>query len=454
MGVHFNTVLSAEDVISRAQHAAMKLRYEYPIVASYIDRRANTHQDLPAWVYVPLIGQAEAEAWLKEAFEVQRFDRPLDADSFILSINRTTLSAGRPTVRLYLLVGRDDSEYAIYIRGPHSIMDAWPTLSVLNLFFQWMTDEPFNELGDFPWGTEGHNLPVGPVIATGGLSSAWDTEGQELIMRIASVQGITKTPHTLKPQRQECIAPESTIRHRLIVDEDVSLRLLAKAKSLGFTVGHLFEAAQMLALATQNPADEADIESGAFIRNPQTFVSIEKDLVHPYKSKPHFISAHVWMPLYFPLKDLAVKDTPQQRLLNAMLLVKQQVASYTGNACFPQSLVKICDFVSPVGYKVPKGSYGNTYTNLGVIENRLPILRGRSSAGIPLMEITDMTFGHRWTMTSVTVHIWTFKSRLHIQVQAADNWDAEYLKAYVAAILEQASHILDDEELGTSKATI
>ncbi|KAH7917969.1 hypothetical protein BV22DRAFT_1052056 [Leucogyrophana mollusca] len=422
---------------------------------SSIDRGTPEGSCLPSWRYSPINGIDDVEAWLEDAFVVQRTDNPPDMDSFILKMCRTTLpyqsSSGKNLhVRVYLHLG--PAEHAIYIHGPHSIMDAWPTLGVLDLIFAWMTDDSITSLEQLPWGSEVKNLPVGPVIATGGYSSAWDTEeGGKLLKTVMEAMGIEKTPHTLKPTRVDSVDIGTAVRYRLVLEAEHSQQLLGAAKALGYTPSHLFEAAQMLALVAHNPVNEDDFD-WAFIRNGQTFVSLEKDLVYPYKTKPQFISSHVQIPFYFPVKNFPTSGSPKQKLIQTMSLVKSQLESYTNNPCLPQLFARMFEVAPPLGFKIPPHSYGNVFTNLGQIERRLPVLRGRTSEGGPLIEIEDIAFGHRWTNTGVAglthllspVHVWTMKSQVHIQVQACDNWDAEYLKAYVAKISQQASYILDD----------
>lgn len=128
--------------------------------------------------------------WLRESFSVRR--GPFTTDGFILEMNRNRTpyvhADGHSQIaHFYLLLG-PDGVHGLFMHGPHTIMDARPTLRGLDLMLGWIVDPPKDRLEDLNWGEEWTRLPAGPVTATGGPRDDWETKGVELLKESTRVR--------------------------------------------------------------------------------------------------------------------------------------------------------------------------------------------------------------------------------------------------------------------------
>jgi hypothetical protein len=118
----------------------------------------------------------------------------LNADAFVKDTSLRRLpyqpqNASPIWFRCYLLLG-NDNKYGLYFHGPHAIMDGGPTLNAFALMLQWMTNDATEPAENLPWGTEWHNLPLGPVSATGGPREDWDNAGIELLKQLPDFEAV------------------------------------------------------------------------------------------------------------------------------------------------------------------------------------------------------------------------------------------------------------------------
>lgn len=90
-------------------------------------------------------------------------------------------------VHFYLLSDAATGFHAIYMHGPHTIMDARPALVCLNTILQWIAFPPDERLADLTWGTEWERLPPGPLAATGGARDDWDESGVQLMQEVGNI---------------------------------------------------------------------------------------------------------------------------------------------------------------------------------------------------------------------------------------------------------------------------
>jgi hypothetical protein len=129
---------------------------------------------------------------MNDAFCTVQHD--LNVNAFVEDTSRSRLpyrpqNASPIWFRCYLLLG-NDNKYGLYFHGPHAIMDGGPTLNAFALMLQWMTNDATEPAENLPWGTEWHNLPLGPVSATGGPREDWDIAGIELLKQLPDSEAV------------------------------------------------------------------------------------------------------------------------------------------------------------------------------------------------------------------------------------------------------------------------
>lgn len=147
-------------------------------------------ENIRHWRYTPFPSQGTKRAvdrWAKETVSTRFYDKEVDTEAFAAEINQLPIPYATPSgtqslVHFYLLLntwGDLKSVHSLFIHGPHSLMDARPTIRTLNLMLLWMIDPPSGPR--LEWGNEVGRLPVGPLTATGGPREDWDMKGVELM---------------------------------------------------------------------------------------------------------------------------------------------------------------------------------------------------------------------------------------------------------------------------------
>ncbi|OSX58585.1 hypothetical protein POSPLADRAFT_1049343 [Postia placenta MAD-698-R-SB12] len=236
-------------------------------------------------------------------------------------------------------------------------MDGRPTLLAFSLLLSFMSESTV-PLADLDWGTEWKNLPAGPVTATGGPRPNWETEAIPLLEKI----------------------------------REIYANPVVKAE--GFSVTHLFEAAQVLAILAHNPVPEEQAEQ-AHVTFAMSVISLAKWRVPPYDDGNQLISEMGTVPIRVTYKDIPKSSPPRDRLLAVMRCVKSQYDEYIANPHFPHLLAAQMR-TSPIRQPRSVG-LANFITNVGAIENILPMkwYTDDPSSSRPVFDILSTSFGHR-----------------------------------------------------------
>ncbi|KAF9222442.1 hypothetical protein BS17DRAFT_783714 [Gyrodon lividus] len=423
MGVKFHSLLSKAEIQVRARGALDKLRFHCPIIAASINDRA-------AWVYTPVQDDSDREAWLQRAFVFEDRGSSLDVDDFVSAMNQFGLPYEIDGIsllfRCYLLAG-SESTHALVFHGSHSIMDAWPTLNALSLMFEWMLIDP--PLEKPSWGSEWNNLPPDPVTAMGGPCATWDTDGVKLFQDIAANRSRQATCLTIGDDPQPKNLPGKPIRIRHRFTESESREIVAVAKQNECTVTHLLETAHCLALAACNPpnpgagpAREVDFLA------EMTIASLE-----PRLNKTHFISAFVHLPVRIPVTEILENNSVVQRMQLTTKALKEQYKYYLDNPCIYHLLV--AQQSSPPPFQRPQ--FRTMLTSLGVTEKRLQT-EWKGKGGETIFEIDELHLGNRMKTPIISLHSWSFKEALYVQVQACHTWkDAEGNDTIIRRLLDE-----------------
>lgn len=115
----------------------------------------------------------------------------IDCEKFVLEMNNQTLpyihsDGHQQPSHFYLLLG-EDNVHAVFMHGPHTIMDGFRVLRGFNLILDWIAQPPQDENKVLAWGTEWQYLAAGPITATGGPRMDWDTIGIDLMEKTKKV---------------------------------------------------------------------------------------------------------------------------------------------------------------------------------------------------------------------------------------------------------------------------
>lgn len=227
------------------------------------------------------------------------------------------------------------------------------------------------------------------------------------------------------------------------IDRETTRRILAQVKAEGFSVTHLFEAAQVLAILAHNPVPEEQAEQ-AHVTFAMSVISLAKWRVPPYDDGNQLISEMGTVPIRVTYKDIPKSSPPRDRLLAVMRCVKSQYDEYIANPHFPHLLAAQMR-TSPIRQPRSVG-LANFITNVGAIENILPMkwYTDDPSSPRPVFDILSTSFGHRVIFPSPRTHVWSIHSEFWVQLQATDIWDQEYLLTYLDEIILQASLIISE----------
>ncbi|KAG9313331.1 hypothetical protein JVU11DRAFT_5636 [Chiua virens] len=448
MGINFTSSLRLEEMRVRGRRALDKLRFVCPLIAC-------TTEDLgsPRWIYTP---SADREAWLDLAFVVEDRGTSLNPYEFVknMSVKRRYPCIGEDGTttifRVHLLAtskkGDNDSnrsEYGLYVYTTHSIMDAGPTLNVLNLMCEWMCDNGM-DITIVP-SEEWKNLPVDSIVATGGPSQEWERSGTELLQDLSKkMSRFFLPPPALAPPSRPLNMSDPSLLYATTVSESETTAIIALTKRLGISVSALFYAAHGLAQLKINPlfaGPGGEVDFPLFV----TSVSLEHYLKPPVNPKTYYASCLSLIPMCFSMDRPLMEHSEKGRLLMTAKKVQEQFDKVLAHPCLSDLMAV---YVSRplqeeheranVKPRLPPWHCG--FQNLGVVENRLAMqYYGK-------LEVESICFGARVT-TFMNVHMWTMHSKFHFQIQGAAAWGEECVKRLLEETVRIGSLITMDAKL-------
>ncbi|KAI1789701.1 hypothetical protein LXA43DRAFT_554301 [Ganoderma leucocontextum] len=450
-GITFTTPLTFDELRLRTEQALSRLRFDAPITAATLESGIHDPQ-LRSWLYTPIQSPDDLHGWASEMLTV--LEEPVDPSQFVQSMNATRLPYILPSgrsqyLRLYLIRPRGTvNAFGLFFHGTHAFMDAHPTLVALGLLLDYMTSPDLPDIATLPWGTEWKNLPAGPVVSTGGRRTEWDTVGNALLAKVVGVFSNPTAPHSLRTSLPNVVVRGRPQRLLVELTPKETSGILQGLKKLGFTSTHLLEAAVALATYSLNPVS-AETSSEAHVTFGSSVVSLARHLVPQHSARGHFISRFTLVPISIRWKDISGSESSsgreedKRRLLAAMAKVKEQYTEYLSNPCTPQLMAEQMRLAPPKEGMPMPNPYVSTCTNLGHVEGLLPVLWPAASASVgaaaasgpPLLRVSAIHFGHRLTLPTPMIQIWTMHSRLSIQIEGADSWDEKILQEYMEEIV-------------------
>ncbi|KAH9841118.1 uncharacterized protein C8Q71DRAFT_439728 [Rhodofomes roseus] len=452
-GLRLRTSLPFDEVASRLRYAIAHLRFTSPLIASALEEGIHDPR-FRSWVYAPVQSARDALDWAEDAVAVLP-DR-MNADDLVSKVVKTrlpyVLPSGRELIFRCFLArfpattpdGVDgklkDDEVSVVFHSPHSISDARSTLNAFSLVLEWMSNPAHEPLETLVWGTEAENLPIGPVTATGGPRPNWDTEGIALMQKIAREHANPARVLSLTPQRMALGTPAEVVKAIVVLDEDQTARVVKATKAAGFTVTHLLEAAHKLAILSFNDTTDPSVRD-ARVMNPMIPMAHQRRYqVPPHDGKGHFVSAISWVPASVPVADIlsAEPDSPKGRLLATMRGFKAYYDEYQRNPHLPHVCAASTVLAPPVEPVVSSNPYCAVISNIGLIEDWVLDEWYRDDAAEaegPVIEAMGFAVGERLTAPVPSCHVWTMRSKIHVQLMTNDQFDEQYVRSFRDEIL-------------------
>ncbi|KZV85694.1 hypothetical protein EXIGLDRAFT_653817 [Exidia glandulosa HHB12029] len=422
MGISFSSTITPTALCDRVRDALLRLRYHSPLIAARLVS-ADSSQ-IRWWSYSVASDLSKANEWCLRALKVHH-DGP-SVEDFVATMSRARLPYREGTDELFFachLLLRESGPHSLFFHGTHAIMDAAPTLDAFAQMLSWISDPP--DGSELSWGHEWVNLPEGPITATGGEGEGQDVEIPKLVRRMEAIASNPKPSESLKPQRREIQDQGASVRVQHCIDAARSSRLIRNVRLSGLSITVLFEAAQALTVFERNHIPSED-EDTAHVTHDFSAISLKKRLVSP---QDHFVSAMVLVPIVLHYRDVKLLEG-KERLVRAMEIMKEQYDGWKSSAHLPSVALRWAPPSAP-------NPYAGFFTNIGDIDAIMP--KAWPDAERRLIEVSDFVIGHRNSYnTRPLTHLWTFDGKIHLQVQASDMWDAEYLSLFALDVIEHA----------------
>ncbi|KAG1831986.1 hypothetical protein DFJ58DRAFT_242119 [Suillus subalutaceus] len=441
VGFIFQSLYAADEVKQRARNAFARLRFSCPIIATNIV--GDVSGPIPrSWVYAPVQSLSELTCWMNDAFCAVQQD--LNVTAFVEDISQRRLpyrpkNASPLWFRCYLLLG-DNNKHGLYFHGPHAVMDGGPTLNAFALMLQWMTNDATEPAENLPWGTEWHNLPLGPVSATGGPREDWDIAGIELLKQLPDSGAVRTIPLASHPFRISQSAVGKTCRLERVLDPTLTRRLVNKTRIVGCSMSHLFEAAYCMVLLARNQLPPSIWHAYHFEGNSSA-ISLIPHLKLPYDTKTHFISSRAHILVQISMAEISPILEPRRQLLQIAKAIEQRYTRFATHPCMPH--VQAARAYQPDALS-ERSDIESSVNNVGSIERRLPLSWKGAHGAEPVIELESVLFSVRLTSLAPIIHIWSMKGSLHVQVQANDAWPKADLQDLLDAICSRACLVLED----------
>jgi hypothetical protein len=350
--------------------------------------------------------------------------------------------------------------HGLFIHSTHALMDSQVAIDLIRLLLEGISGgEQFNSIpvSELPWGEETKNLDVGPTAAVGGVKEGWEVEGVKLMETQARALGNQQPSHSLKPQRTEITEPGKPVRAHRILDEELSSRLIQATKKAGFTITQLWDAVQIIATFEYNPERLGDPQKQHITLFP-VIVALRHMIQPPERRRTAVGLLDVGFHLTVPLSLLDQHtgtdiSTSRDKLLAVMQSIKSQYVSFLSNPHLPVletaevALYPLKELTPPVN------PYWGEITNFGVIERILPVVwdgkgvvegekLGEGKMIERAVKVEELFLGLRQMSMRTMTHVWTIHSKIHLQVQAADIWDQEYLEGFLDKMITVACALI------------
>ncbi|KAJ6594259.1 hypothetical protein B0H19DRAFT_55552 [Mycena capillaripes] len=398
MGVSFETTLSPHTIRTRTIDSIGRLRFIAPIIACSIV--SDPEDDMKrSWLYTP---PSDLPSWISDSLSIRNHvDSDVDSEAFIAEMNARRLpyvhsDGHEQQVHFYLLIG-SSKQHRLFMHGSHCIMDARPVLRGFDLLLEWIAQPPMDPISSLAWGTESQNLPAGPMMATGGPRSEWDTLGLSLMQETNGIRSNPMPSLALipSPSREYVSVPGMMIRVHEILDLDISAQIVQAVKALGYSMSHLADAALTLMVFDSNP-NQAGVDGTHFTLDP-TLISQEKFLVSAHTGHSHFIAGLCTVPVQVPCSASLIQGSRRDRLLAIMDVVKTQYDRYISDPNLPH-LISAQLALRPIREaRVFRDPCTPVTSNIGRVETFLKSKWrvSQNPSEKPIVDVLALSVGHR-----------------------------------------------------------
>ncbi|KAJ6561037.1 hypothetical protein DFH09DRAFT_1481379 [Mycena vulgaris] len=447
MGLKFKTTLAHSVIELRLREAMARFRYDCPFVAASISESSSAPGQFD-WIYSAAHDYNQVLDWLDAA--VHTHYNILDLDDFITSINQKRLPYEGPhsLVVVCHVVFTTGDQHALLLHGTHAILDATPIMNALRFLVTSISNPGSSSASSMNWGLEWKNLPEGPIRSTGGLDGQHEAEFPRLVARLKALR--EKPPSLgLEPQRSAIQRPGYPVRVHQTVPAETFLCVRNKLKEIGMSLTYLLEAATILTVFGWNSSTKKLSDADHVIFDParqgnssNTILILTGSIVYNFSSpRPRhtLFQPSVNVAIGVDFQDIRYATGYYDQLLHVAGLLKSQYASWLSS----QHLPSLTSVYLPSAFPSPYAVY---ITNLGAVENSMPLTYQQDNTGQPpILSIENIILSHRLVTTRPIIHTWSIRSTLHLQIVACDVWDPSYLEKFLGGVVETALRILDGQ---------
>lgn len=439
MGVSFMRTIPQLDLVTSVHNALCFLRFSSPLLAASIDRH-GPDPTIPlarSWSYKPIYTFEDASKWAEASLTVHR--TTLSDDDFILSMNQIRLPYTNRDELINKqhfgchLVLRASGVHSIFFHTAHCLADASTTYNALYRIFDFISNDAHPSLHSLDWGQEWRNLPVGPITATGGAKDGRESGIEAL--HAAARHAIEYQQHSkgMIAQRDHVLVRGKSLRIHRTLDSKTSQEILDALASKAFTVTHLFEAAQILAVLKAHHS-KFGREDKANVILDYTVIAYQRFLVPPYSESSHHVSFMCMVPMVVYASDVPWEQNPKAQVLAVMAKLKEQYSLWLSNKHLPHIGSSQYFQDNPNALAI---------TNLKRVEDSLPLQWPLGSHN-PMVQISDMRVGLRLTdYYRPMTHVWSLRSELHVQLAVCDVYDKSYMDTFLDNTIAIALSIID-----------
>ncbi|OJA15103.1 hypothetical protein AZE42_05575 [Rhizopogon vesiculosus] len=351
-GIHtvfFGLVVDLHDPVSimkltsSAQECWCSLRFHFPTIASSI----GGSDELPTLTYTTGTPQ-EVNQWAERTLLVHS---PSYIDLQQLRVDESQRMVPSPDgdyCWLHLAPGElaNDgtvSTFGLLLHCHHSLFDGSAVKIIMNFFLDQLAKvlSGCHSMSEsVQWGNELENLPpavfnilntneVLPIPPDSAQEPSFDNEYYKCIGRVlADLDASTKDAYGFKDCRKDMEWPK-TRRAEVLFTREESARILAAAKTSGFTLTHVAHAAMAMIVIADNPPNS---ESSSHYLNNLSLINCRGRLTSNWSLYPGYAlrSASIRIPITaFLLQDGSALPLNKEVLLKVAEIAKEQYRAYT-----------------------------------------------------------------------------------------------------------------------------
>ncbi|KAJ5825336.1 hypothetical protein N7474_002474 [Penicillium riverlandense] len=422
-------------VTSALQKAWLRLRYDHPTIASWVEYDREEKRCKKVYEMFPDPGNVHGSAWLKETFRIVstsqscqdwcNSDPPVPKLPTLFVIKQPTTASTNTTFSA-----------DVVLRSQHDIIDGIGSLYLLNSLFKYagiaLDDATAFHIPSF--GDEWTNLsPPFRVAASlpASLTVEQETRLKQILKKNASLrQGIQVA--TI-PVQSEQLVPGRHQRVSLSLDSQQTQKLLVACKSVGASVTHVYHAAIALVLrdAQERYSEERNVRYISY-----SLINERAHCKAPYNTSQHAVTVYhsasgpsLAIDLRVPAAAAVTSQTTGDAASEFAQVLELVRDYYLGirndpeHVAFIPSYWKLSTPPYPDSSDIPPIPSPNkapsvSISSLGVIDNIISPTQGLFELDVPW--VTGEELG-----TGLGLFLGTFRGRTYLSAAYNDAWHNE-----------------------------